>query len=304
VENPDARATDKPWEQVPSAYGAHNWHPMSFNPGTGLVYIPAQGVPLVVEHDPEWENNAHIPGRPHSNLGWNLGFLVSAVPPEERPFGQLIAWDPVAKKAVWTQDHVSPWNGGTLTTAGNLVFQGTADGGFVAYDARTGEVLWQTPVGSGVVAGPATYEIDGVQYVTVAVGWGGVYGISQRATDRVGPGRVWTFRLDGEAEPPEMTIHPQQELVAGVAYDPEDVPMGGALYISNCVFCHGVPGVNNGGNVPNLGYSEAATLENAAEILLTGGRLELGMPHFEGKLTEEEIEKIVAFIQGTADALR
>ena len=304
VENPDARATDKPYEQVPSAYGAHNWHPMSFNPGTGLVYIPAQGIPLVVEHDPDWQLNAHIPGRPHSNLGWNLGFLVSAVPPEERPFGQLIAWDPVAQKAAWTQDHVSPWNGGTLTTAGNLVFQGTADGRFVAYDARTGEVLWQTPVGSGVVAGPVTWELDGAQFVTVAVGWGGVYGIAQRATDRVGPGRVYTFRLDGDAPMPELVMHAPQELVAGVPYDPADVPMGGALYISNCVFCHGVPGINNGGNVPNLGFSKPEKLAEAAKIVLHGVFADSGMPHFEGRLTEEEVTKIVAFIQGTADALR
>ncbi|MGZ2852871.1 outer membrane protein assembly factor BamB family protein, partial [Pseudomonas aeruginosa] len=90
-------------------------------------------------------------------------------------------------------EYPSPWNGGTLTTAGNLVFQGTADGRFVAYDAKTGKTLWETPTGTGVVAAASTYMLDGVQYVSIAVGWGGVYGMAQRATERQNPGTVYTF---------------------------------------------------------------------------------------------------------------
>ena len=67
---------------------------------------------------------------------------------------------------------MSPWNGGTLATAGGLVFQGTADGQLVAYNATSGEKLWDAPLGGGVVAAPMTYEIDGKQYVSIAVGWG------------------------------------------------------------------------------------------------------------------------------------
>ena len=69
--------------------------------------------------------------------------FANAEPPKSKPFGRLIAWDPVKQKEAWRQEHVSPWNGGTLTTAGNLVFQGTADGRFVAYNATTGEKLWE-----------------------------------------------------------------------------------------------------------------------------------------------------------------
>ena len=304
IENPAARSREDSWEQVPSAYGAHNWHPMSFNPQTGLVYIPAQGVPLVQQHDPEWSFNEHLPGRAHSNLGWNLGYLFNTTAPTATPFGHLLAWDPVAQKEVWRAEHVSPWNGGTLTTAGNLVFQGTADGRFIAYNAATGEMLWQTPVGSGVVAAPVTYMIDDEQYVSVAVGWGGVYGLSQRATDTIGPGKVYTFKAGGTASMPEMVENDPAELVEGVAYSPDDIAPGGALYVSNCLFCHGVPGVNNGGNIPNLGFSDAAMLEGAPELLLSGAFVEGGMPTFEGKLTEAEIKQIVAFIQGTADAVR
>ena len=86
-----------------------------------------------------------------TGLGWNLATLANVEPPKSQPFGRLIAWDPVKQQQVWKQDYASPWNGGTLTTAGNLVFQGTADGRFVAYNAKTGDKLWESPTGTGVV---------------------------------------------------------------------------------------------------------------------------------------------------------
>ena len=304
IETPGARSEDKAWETIPSAYGAHNWHPMSYSPQTGLVYLPAQGVPLAQQHDPDWGLNKHLPGRPHSNLGWNLGFMFNTIPPEEKPFGRLLAWDPVKQQAAWVQEYASPWNGGTLTTAGNLVFQGTADGRFIAYDATTGAALWQTPVGSGVVAAPATFELDGKQYVTVLAGWGGVYGVNQRATERVGPGHVYTFEVGGTAEMPRFVQNERTDLVAGVPYNPDDVGAGAGLYVSNCLFCHGVPAVNNGGNVPNLGYSDASTLKNLAALVRGGAFVEKGMPRFDDRLTDADLEKIAAFIQGTVDAVR
>ncbi len=305
IEDPRARDPKVKFEVTPSPYGAHNWHPMSYSPQTGLVYIPAQGVPLLLEQDsPEaWSFNANLPGRPHSNLGWNLGWLVSATPPGERPFGTLIAWDPVKQKEVWRQQYVAPWNGGTLATAGNLVFQGSADGRFIAYDATTGATIWQTPVGSGVVAAPSTYEVDGQQFVSVLAGWGGVYGITQRHTDRVGPGTVYTFKVGGEAKMPSFVNADAGKLVKGVAYNKDDYAAGAALYIANCVFCHGVPAVNNGGNVPNLGYAEKTTIEQLEQILLSDALAEAGMPSFKGRLDAAEIKKISAFIQGTADAV-
>ncbi len=304
IEAPGARSQDKAWETIPSAYGAHNWHPMSYSPQTGLVYIPAQGVPLAQQHDPDWALDAHLAGRPHSNLGWNLGFMFNTIPPEEKPFGQLLAWDPVKQEAAWSQEYASPWNGGTLATAGNLVFQGTADGRFIAFDATTGATLWQTPVGSGVVAAPATFELDGKQYVTILAGWGGVYGISQRATDRLGPGRVYTFEVGGDAAMPPFVTYDRTELVAGVPYNPDHVAEGAGLYVSNCLFCHGVPAVNNGGNVPNLGYSDPVTIGSLAAIVRSGALVSKGMPSFSDRLTEEDVAKIAAFIQGTADAVR
>jgi quinohemoprotein ethanol dehydrogenase len=224
--------------------------------------------------------------------------------PASKPFGRLLAWDPVAQKEAWRVEQVSPWNGGTLTSAGNLVFQGTADGRFIAYDARTGEKLWESPVGTGIVAAPVTYEVDGTQYVSIAVGWGGVYGLAQRATERQGPGTVYTYGLGGKAPLPENAIHAMNALVSGVEYDPADVQEGTLLYVSNCVFCHGVPGVHRGGSIPNLGYLSADMLTHLDQQVFKGPATERGMPDFTGRLTAEDVEKLRAFIQGTADAIR
>lgn len=78
----------------------------------------------------------------------------NAAPPTSAPCGRLISWDPIAQKEVWKQEHVAPWNGGTLATAGNLVFQVTADGRFVPYTATSGAKLWESPTGTGLEAAP------------------------------------------------------------------------------------------------------------------------------------------------------
>lgn len=277
---------------------------MSFNPQTGLAYMPVHGVPLTLTPDPEWRMNATLPGRLQSASGWNLGYLLNATLPKAKPFGHLLAWDPANQREVWRQEYGSPWNGGTLTTAGNLVFQGTADGRFVAYNARDGRKLWETPVSSGVVAAPSTFEIDGEQYVSVAVGWGGVYGIVQRATDRVTPGRVYTFKVGGSAPMPPVEMAEKRPLVEGIAYKHEGVEPGTGLYVANCGACHGVPGVNSGGNVPNLGYARRETLEDLPKVVLGGAFLGSGMPSFAGRLDEAQVLKIRAFILSQVDTVR
>ncbi|WP_341644199.1 PQQ-dependent dehydrogenase, methanol/ethanol family [Thauera sp. SDU_THAU2] len=190
IENPAARDPDKPFDAVPGPFGAHNWHSMSYSPQTGLAYFPAQNIPLVLQEDKDWSYNQAQPGQAMAGIGWNLGLLVNTRPPTSEPFGRLIAWDPVQQKEVWRKEHVSPWNGGTLVTAGNVVFQGTADARLLAYDARDGKELWSAPMGTGVIAAPVTYEVDGKQYVSIAVGWGGVYGNFARASERRTPGTV------------------------------------------------------------------------------------------------------------------
>ena len=304
IETAVARVADRPREIIPSPYGARNWHSMSYNPRTGLVYMPVQGVPVNLLDNKDWKLNAVRPGEPHSGVGWNIAMFANVEPPQSKPFGRLIAWDPVNQKEVWRQEHVSPWNGGTLTTAGNLVFQGTADGRFVAYNAQDGKKLWESPTGTGVVAAPITYEVDGKQYVSIAVGWGGVYGIAYRHTDRQGPGTVYTFALGGKAKAPDFVAYQLGALVQGVPYDPAHVKEGTLIFVNYCIVCHGVPGVDRGGNVRNLGYANADAIRNLDKFVFKGPTMALGMPDFTGKLTALDLEKIKAFIQGTADAIR
>src|SRR5262249_22600927 len=142
------------------------------------------------------------------------------------------------------------------------------------------------------------------QYVSVAVGWGGVFGLSQRATDRRTPGTVYTFVVGGKAKMPAFVEYQLANLVAGVKYKPEDVPLGTALYVSHCVFCHGVPGVDRGGAISNLAYQPAEIIANLDKYVFKGPMAELGMPDFTGRLKADDVEKLKAFIQATADAIR
>jgi hypothetical protein len=137
---------------------------MSFSPQTGLVYFPAQELALTYRHDP----------RPVAREGfYNIGILFDMLPDDNAvraaiksaSTGVLLAWDPVAQREVWRVNRRGPWNGGTLATAGGLVFQGTGDGEFVAMDAKTGKALWSTNNQAATLAGPITYEIAGEQYI-------------------------------------------------------------------------------------------------------------------------------------------
>ncbi len=154
------------------------------------------------------------------------------------------------------------------------------------------------------MAAASTYLLDGVQYVSIAVGWGGVFGISQRVTDKEGPGTVYTFAIGGKAPLPEFTKYQIGNLLSGVTYDPKDVPEGTAIYVEACVTCHGVPGVDKGGNVKNLGYTSTENIVNLKSIVFKGPYTGKGMPDLTGKLTDADVVKIQAFIQGTADAVR
>ena len=305
IEVPEARSMDEPFDIIPGPFGGHNWHSMSFNHQTGLAYFPSQHIPITMVEDPSWESiESNEPGQPMSGIGWNTAFQFNVAPPSSKPFGRLTAWDPVTQQEAWRYEHVSPWNGGTLTTAGDLVFQGTADARFMAFNARTGDPLWESPMGTGVIAAPITSEVDGTQYVSIAAGWGGVFGKSQRASDLKTAGTVYTFVLNGDAEMPEFTQYQLNSLVSGVEYNPDFIGEGTALYVSNCVFCHGVPGVDKGGNIPNLGYSKKSVIENLDAFLFHGPFVSSGMPDFTETLSKTDVEKIKAFIQGTADAIR
>lgn len=310
IENPAGipGADGKGVDLVPSVFGGHNYHAMSFSPLTGLTYFAAQHVPLVQADSLTWSGQDTYktdgPMEPMGGVGWNLAAQFNMRPPKDPAWGAIYAWDPKVQKKAWSYDLGVPWNGGTMVTAGNLVFIGTADGRLVAFNALNGKLLWETQVGNGVSAAPATYEIEGKQYVSIPVGWGGVYGQSARHTDFRTKGRVYTFALDAKAEMPPFERYNLGPLIEGVKYDPKDVGAGTALYVSNCVFCHGVPGVDKGGNINNLGYVPVELIQNLDKVLFEKTFMELGMPDFKGKLTASDVEKLKAFIQGVPDSIR
>jgi quinohemoprotein ethanol dehydrogenase len=155
---------------VPGPPGAHNWQPMSYSPRTGLVYVPTlnNGFPYEPKRDFRFVPGAMNTGEDHSRL-------VSIAKVWTRPCAasHITAWDPVRRRRAWRVTHDHPINGGILSTAGDLVFQGNGDGVFAAYDAEDGQRLWESPVGVGIMAPPVTYAVDGEQYVAVLAGLGG-----------------------------------------------------------------------------------------------------------------------------------
>ena len=300
IKTADGDYSKEPKLVTPSAFGAHNWQPMSYNPDTGLVYIPAQITALL------YENAGQAPGQA-LNV-WNIGLppLVLPESPTERKGigdqfkGYLLAWDPVAQKAAWSVDYDAPWNGGTLSTAGNLVFQGTADGRVTAYDAKSGELLWESPANTGVIAAPMTYEIDGEQYITFMAGWGGTFalvagGAFEEIVRRQPEARVLTYKLGGKQSlpPPENTPQPvpqPPELTANA----ELVNIGRQLYSGYCVGCHGAAAIS-GGTVPDLRYMSEDTHKIFAGIV-SGAYAQRGMPSFGHVMPPEQIELVRQYL--------
>lgn len=285
----------------PNFFGGHNWQPMAFNPMTNLVYIPSRENDALYGNDPHWEYNKTGFS---ANLGWNLGtgydpekpVRVDSTAPSVLPQGMLIAWDPILKKVVWRVNHETPWNAGVLTTAGGLVFQGTAEGKLLAYNAQTGEPVWQAKVGSGVIAPPVTYLVDGVQYVTVAVGWGGAWGTDRKNTEHIYPGRIYTFALGANTPYPELGPAPVKQLISGeIVASKEMITQGGLLFANNCSLCHSNPG-SGGGAIPDIAYSNAGMHNNFQQIVREGMLEPLGMPNFGSKLTEEEVNLIQQYV--------
>lgn len=302
VENDWGNYDDKDIQIFPSPIGGHNWPPMSFNPQTGLVYIPAQEFSAVFTVDPNWEFNGE-PG------AFNLGIIWGGKGPKEqiimdddapvkKPTGRLIAWDPVKQKEVWRASYDKAWfNGGTLTTAGGLVFQGVGDGHLMGYEADSGKKLWETDLKTGILAPPITYELDGVQYISVAVGWGAVMGSDNQFTEYNNPGTVYTFALDKNTPYPDYP-KPAPKKLADFPFEEDEklLANGGLLYLKNCSHCHRQIARETGGAIPDLGYI-AENIYNSFEDIVLGGILEPnGMPSFKGILSKDEVLSVRSFI--------
>ena len=275
----------------PSPAGGHNWPPMSYSPQTGLVYIPAMEFPGL--YGPE-DDFVYRPG--FWNTASALHLTRDAAPGDLK--GRLIAWDPVRGKARWKVEHWGHWNSGLLSTAGNLVFQGTGDGFFRAFRADTGEELWNAPAQTGVVGSPVTYLVDGQQYVSVLAGWGGVgtiYGRAAKAAGVTHIGRLLTFKVGGtDALPPKTA---EAELPTPPAFEGtmEDVAAGEDLFHRNCGTCHGFAAVG-GGMIPDLRHSQPEIFDNWQEIVRGGMLKDRGMASFDKWVSAEEAEKIKTYV--------
>ncbi len=145
----------------PNLLGGKNWMPMSYDQGTGLVYMPTLNLCMDLEGiQADYKRGAFYLG---------VNFDLGKVGPGGHG-GGVKAWDPVAQKTVWFNKDQEPWSGGTMSTAGGLVFHGDLKGWFKALDAKTGKTLWKFNTGSGISAAPMTYTLDGKQYVAVVSG--------------------------------------------------------------------------------------------------------------------------------------
>jgi quinohemoprotein ethanol dehydrogenase len=299
VENPAARYRDKPFVMLPSALGGHSWHPMAYSPQTGLVYLPTHHFGMMYGQDPRF---VFRPGYYNPGISDEL-----QVPPDDiaelkratTSFeGRTVAWDPVAQREVWSVRHASVQNGGILATAGGLIFQGTGTGEFQARDARNGRLLWSFDARNGIMAGPISYDLDGVQYVAVMAGYGGAYGLAEPADKTMARpnGRLLVFKLDGSAKLPPTPEWNRPFLLVDAEFSNREIDQGRLLYTANCSRCHG-GGALSGGVLPDLRRSAALGDRDLWHSIVLDGALEsTGMVGLAKWLRPEDAENIRAYV--------
>ncbi|MEZ5546782.1 MAG: PQQ-dependent dehydrogenase, methanol/ethanol family [Pseudomonadales bacterium] len=301
VVNPEAEywKTGKPALVSPSWMGGHNWHPMSYSSDTGLVYFPAQETAF-----PYLAEDEQTPSKLAVNLG--VDTKVASFPDDpaviaaikKATSGRLVAWNPVTQKEVWRVEYPGAWNGGVLTTAGELVFQGSATGFLNAYAAKDGKKLWEFPAQTGVVAPPISFEVDGEQYISVSAGWGGIFPLmtgplvlDAAAGDPINRSRILTFKLGGTAELP-MALEQMRDMpdLSKVKLDATMVEKGVAVYDRYCVNCHGA-GAVGGGVIPDLRYSAMLSAPQVwQQVVLDGILSDRGMVSFAAELSSQDAE--------------
>jgi quinohemoprotein ethanol dehydrogenase len=262
VEVPATQGGGKQWT-------VHNWWPMSYNAGTGLVYIPATD------------------RKPNSSASVETGESM------KQTEGRLVAWDPVNQTARWSVEEEISTNGGVLSTAGNLVFQGQGNAEFAAYTADTGKKLWSIDTGSAIESIPVTYSLNGEQYVLLPVGWGSGSRLFAPSwtmgtpRSKRGPSRILAFKLGGSIPfptPPDV-VPPVPKPPVQKA-DAATIAEGAKLYKTfYCDGCHS-PGLDGScawvlnGAIPDLRYAPPDVHAQWYSIVLAGTHWDKGMPGF------------------------
>ncbi|WP_404712956.1 PQQ-dependent dehydrogenase, methanol/ethanol family [Sphingomonas sp. MMS24-J13] len=292
---------------TPSGLGAHAWMPMSYDPVRHIAYIPSMQAPLIYGNDPNFEyhpgrwNTATSMGGAAPNLPADPAARAKAMAAMSR--GTLIAWDVVKGKPLWKVEHGFPWNGGTLATAGGLVFEGDYKGQFAAYRATDGKKLWSIETHRGIGAGPMTYTVGGHQYLAVMAGYGGSMGMATPWPGKpfqMPNGQILVFRLDGTAKLP---AYKQQALPPANpstdSFTDAQRAEGGKWFGTYCWMCHGGP-VN-----PDLRRSGALPSADAWKAIVIDGALEpAGMASFRDYLKPDQVESIRAYISKQAERLK
>ena len=297
---PEAYYGNEIFDGRPSPFGAHTWHPMSYNPDTGLVYIPAIDSNFPYKLDEAFE---------FLELGVNVGIDGAAaawpVDPALRKAirqsmkGSLIAWDPIAQKPAWTVEHKTSWNGGVVSTAKNLVFQGNGEGNLVAYGADSGRELWSFHAQTGIAAAPISYRVGGEQYLAVLAGWGGTMPLVQggaltHAANR-NVSRILVFKLDGKETLPAIPVLEKRLDPPASTASEEVIGRGMVLYHRTCFACHGDTAVS-GGVIPDLRYTTRDTHKLWDNIVLEGLLKSGGMVSFSQILSEDDSSAIQAYV--------
>jgi len=304
----------------PATPGARNWHPASFDPESGLYYAAVLDMGNLIFTTPGQKPYA---ARALNNdaaliFGPDLEAALPSLPPplqeavkalpaydevKRQPFvSELRAIDPLTGKTQWAVPSQG-WQdrAGVLTTASGLLFQGSIDGTFRAFDKHDGRLLKSIDTGTSILAAPMTYRVDGVQYVAVMAAWGGggfpYVPRYAAAYKRGNPGRILTFRLGGSAVriPPELPPlevappPPEQKIDVTAA----TLERGRALFFGNCVLCHS----NQHRSItPDLRRMQPATHEAFRRIVLEGVLVALGMPRWDDRLSDSDVDAIHAYL--------
>jgi PQQ-dependent dehydrogenase (methanol/ethanol family) len=308
VEVPSARfdQTGEPAIVLPGPLGGHNWYPMAFSQRTNLVYIP------VTENFMGYvADNEFVPDPDGWNTGVDFGRgfqLVMSSPNPPTNASLLKAWDPVAQEAVWQVQHeVGTGNAGVLATGGGLVFQGNRSGEFVAYDDATGERVWSTLVQAGVMAAPATFNVDGQQHIALLVGSPALPsegpGASEATTTAsTNNSRLLVFRLGGEAQlpagPVTTSVEEGEFVLPQIEATHELISQGETVYNENCAVCHGPSAFSTRPDTyPDLRMSHRlATVETWNSVVLEGELQDRGMVSFAEVLEDGDAEAIRAYV--------
>ena len=297
---PEAYYGSSIFEGRPGPFGAHTWQPMSYNPEAGLVYIPAMDnrFPYKVDDNFEFQPFGVNVGIDGAAAAWPVDMAARETIRKSMK-GLLIAWDPQKQAPAWTVEHATPWNGGVLSTAANLLFQGNGEGNLVSYRADTGKALWSFSAQTGIIAAPISYQVGGDQYIAVLAGWGGTLPLVQggavtTAANR-NVSRILAFKLEGTKALPaaqfsEKTIDPPANTASA-----EEIARGRVLYHRTCFACHGDTAVS-GGVLPDLRYTDKATHKLWDEIVLGGLFKSAGMVSFAEILSKDDSHAIEAYV--------